>query len=159
MAAPGTRVGIEGRFTAVAFLGDNIDHTADGTAAVAHRAAALGDFDVVDGADTGKGRQIDTAPAVAGTLGVGQILAVDEDQDAVVAVQFHVRRDAGHHFIDRHACHALQGVLDRHIVVRFHLPRRDDRRIALLRRHFRWCFVKSCRRLRGVGLRGFFGFR
>ena len=141
---PGAGIGIEGRFATVPFLGDDIDDTADGTAAVADGATALGDFDVVDGPDAGQTGQIDAAPAIAGTLGVSQALAVDEDQDPVVAIEFDIRGNTGHHFVDRYTRDALQGLLDRCILVGFHVFRRNDGRIRLAGRDGRcgWNYLR-----------------
>lgn len=92
---PGTGVGIEGRFAAVPLLGNDIDDAADSAAAVAHGAAALSDFDVVDSPDTGQAGQIDAAPAIAGALGIGQTLTVDEDQDPVVTIELDINGRPG----------------------------------------------------------------
>ena len=86
----------------------------------------------VDSPDAGQAGQIDAAPAIAGALGIGQTLTVDEDQDPVVAIELDVRGDARHHFIDGHAGDALQGLLDRRIVMTFHILGRNDCRVGLI---------------------------
>ena len=128
------------------FFGDDIDDAADSAAAVAHGAAALGDFDVVDSPDAGQAGQIDAAPAIAGALGIGQTLTVDEDQDPVVAIELDVRRDARHHFIDGHAGDALQGLLDRRIVMAFHILGRNDCRVGPTGRRDHWTGRRRMRR-------------
>lgn len=127
--APRSGVGIERRLVAVALFGDDIDDAAHGPAAVADGTAALGDFNALNSTDTGEVCQIDAPPPVARSLGIGQTLTVDEDQDPVVTVQFDVGRNARHHLIDGNARDPLEGLPDRRIAVFVHLLGGNDGRI------------------------------
>ena len=131
MRSPRARIDVQRRPVLAASFRNDVDDAADSAAAVADGPAALGHFNPFDMVDAGQGLQIDGAAAIGGALGIGNRLAVDEDENPVVAVQADIGRRSRHLFRHGDAVYLFQRCLHVDILISFQIFRRDNRRVRL----------------------------